>query len=73
MALTESTRQSNVCYFAYSVDVPTYEIYRMFSGQQSSEFSYFSLRKHPNVIIAADKEGISVLEYKIDTRMSIKI
>lgn len=48
-------------------------IYRMFSREVSTEFSASVLRKNPNVIIVADKEAISVLAYKIDTRMSIKI
>lgn len=42
-------------------------------GIKVQNFLVFLLRNHPNVIIAADKEEILVLEYKIDTRMSIKI
>ncbi|MEH7535542.1 hypothetical protein V7167_15075 [Bacillus toyonensis] len=48
-------------------------IYRMFSGEVSTEFPASVLRKHPNVVIVADKEEFSVLEHKTDTRMIIKI
>lgn len=44
-------------------------IYRMFSGEVSTEFP----ASDPNVVIVAYKEEFSVLEHKIDTRMIIKI